>query len=175
MSGTFSGPKYPVPCHRQEGHHERARLALHDRRRSQVASKERYVSRVVAVAVLTSFLAPCKAMILSHSRPAAYYYFPPLRLTTQIRSCTTTIPEVHEATLSLREVDYSGILQSARMVKVTRKTRVSFEKPADDIVMDELFGGDESDGFEEASDLFVSLMSLYSNSSSTSRLNGSNL
>ena len=41
------------------------------------------------------------------------------------------------------------------MVKVTRKTRVSFEKPADDIVMDELFGGDESDGFEEASDLFV--------------------
>jgi hypothetical protein len=61
------------------------------------------------------------------------------------------------------------------MVKVTRKTRVSFEKPADDIVMDELFGGDESDGFEEASDLFVSLMSLYSNSSSTSRLNGSNL
>jgi hypothetical protein len=86
-----------------------------------------------------------------------------------------SIPEVHEATLSLREVDYSGILQSARMVKVTRKTRVSFEKPADDIVMDELFGGDESDGFEEASDLFVSLMSLYSNSSSTSRLNGSNL
>ena len=78
-------------------------------------------------------------MILSHSRPAAYYYFPPLRLTTQIRSCTTTIPEVHAATLSLREVDYSGILQSARMVKVTRKTRVSFEKPADDIVMDELF------------------------------------
>ena len=59
------------------------------------------------------------------------------------------IPEVHAATLSFEETDYSQALQSVR--KVSRNTRVSFEKHAD-FSLKELFG-DESDRCEESSDL----------------------
>jgi len=61
-----------------------------------------------------------------------------------------SIPEVHAATLSFEETDYSQALQSVR--KVSRNTRVSFEKHAD-FSLKELFGGDESDRCEESSDL----------------------
>jgi hypothetical protein len=58
-----------------------------------------------------------------------------------------SIPEVLAATLSFKEVDYSKALQSAR--KVSRNTRISFEKHAD-FSLNELFGGDESHGFKES-------------------------
>jgi len=57
-----------------------------------------------------------------------------------------SIPGVREAALSLKEVDYSKISQSA--CKVSRKTRVSFEKHTD-LLLDELFG-DELDGLGES-------------------------
>ena len=70
---------------------------------------------------------------------------------TYLPSCETdpflyySIPGVREAALSLKEVDYSKISQSA--CKVSRKTRVSFEKHTD-LLLDELFG-DELDGLGE--------------------------
>jgi len=57
-----------------------------------------------------------------------------------------SIPAVREAALSLKEVDYSEVSQSAH--KVTRRTRVSFENHTH-LVMDELFGN-ELDGLEES-------------------------
>ena len=57
-----------------------------------------------------------------------------------------SIPAVREAALSLKEVDYSEVSQSAH--KVTRRTRVSFENHTH-LLMDELFGN-ELDGLEES-------------------------
>ena len=58
-----------------------------------------------------------------------------------------SIPGVREATLSLTEVDYSNVLQSAG--KVSRKTRVSFESH-EIVAVNELFGG-ELDGLADMS------------------------
>jgi hypothetical protein len=58
-----------------------------------------------------------------------------------------SIPGVREATLSLTEVEYSRVLQSAR--KVSRKTRVSFESH-EIVAANELFGG-ELDGLADMS------------------------
>ncbi len=58
-----------------------------------------------------------------------------------------SIAAVREAELSLKEVDYSEISQSAR--NVTRKTRVSFENHTN-LVIDELLLGNEGDGLEES-------------------------
>jgi len=63
-----------------------------------------------------------------------------------------SIPVVHEAALSPEEVDYSKVLQSA--CKVSRKTRVSYEKRADAVLLDELSGDEELDGLDE-SNLFL--------------------
>ena len=57
-----------------------------------------------------------------------------------------SIPAVREAALSLKEVDYSQVSQSAH--KVTRKTRVSFENVMN-LTPEELFGN-ELDGLEES-------------------------
>jgi hypothetical protein len=57
-----------------------------------------------------------------------------------------SIPAVREAALSLKEVDYSEVSQSAH--KVTRKTRVSFENVMN-LTPEELFGN-ELDGLEES-------------------------
>ncbi|KAL7433159.1 hypothetical protein ACHAXM_003435 [Skeletonema potamos] len=68
---------------------------------------------------------------------------------------------VRDAALSLKEVDYSEVSQSAH--KVTRKTRVSFENHTH-LVIDELFGN-ELDGLEdsELGELGDMLSMLYSN------------
>jgi hypothetical protein len=72
-----------------------------------------------------------------------------------------SIPAVRDAALSLKEVDYSEVSQSAH--KVTRKTRVSFENHTH-LVIDELFGN-ELDGLEdsELGELGDMLSMLYSN------------
>ncbi len=105
-------------------------------------------------------------MILSHS-PARVTTCPFLYETDPF--LYYSIPAVREAALTLKEVDYSKVLQSTR--NVTRKSRVSFENHVD-FLLDELFGSDESDGFDD-SGLLESLISLYS--SPTSRLNESKL
>mmetsp|Transcript_3966 Transcript_3966/g.8387 ORF Transcript_3966/g.8387 Transcript_3966/m.8387 type:complete len:161 (+) Transcript_3966:38-520(+) len=58
-----------------------------------------------------------------------------------------SIPEIHKAEISFKEVDYSSATQSAYHVR--RKTRVSCEGHTT-MVMDELFG-DELDGLEHES------------------------
>jgi hypothetical protein len=56
-----------------------------------------------------------------------------------------SIPGVREAALSLKELDYSEALQSSRKeASLSRKTRISFEKHTDLLLLDELFG-DELD------------------------------
>jgi hypothetical protein len=62
-----------------------------------------------------------------------------------------SIPGVREAALSLKEeVDYSEALQSARKeASLSRKTRISFEKHTDLLLLDELFG-DELDELDES-------------------------
>jgi len=72
-----------------------------------------------------------------------------------------SIPEIHEAELSLKEVDYSSATQAAH--HVSRKTRVSCEGHTT-LVMDELFG-DELDGLEHESfgDLDELLTELFFN------------
>ncbi|KAL7442427.1 hypothetical protein ACHAXM_008530 [Skeletonema potamos] len=67
-----------------------------------------------------------------------------------------SIPEVREAALSLKEVDYSKISQSA--CKVSRKTRVSFERHTD-FLLDELVCGDELEGLDASSDLCLGELS----------------
>jgi hypothetical protein len=58
-----------------------------------------------------------------------------------------SIPKVREATLSLKEVDYSEVSQLT--CKVSRKTRVSFESH-EAVAMNELYG-DELDGLKDES------------------------
>jgi hypothetical protein len=72
-----------------------------------------------------------------------------------------SIPEIHEAELSLKEVDYSSATQAAH--HVSRNTRVSCEGHTT-LVMDELFG-DELDGLEHESfgDLDELLTELFFN------------
>jgi hypothetical protein len=82
-------------------------------------------------------------MILSHS--SAHYYSSSSFYETD-PFLYYSIPAVREAALSLNEVDYSEVLQSAR--NVTRKTQVSFENT--DPILDELFGGDEMDEFHDS-------------------------
>ena len=97
-------------------------------------------SRLVAAAPI-SFL---NSKILSHS-PAHYYLPSSFHVTDPF--LYYSIPGVREATLSLTEVDYSNVLQSAG--KVSRKTRVSFESH-EIVAENELFGGD-LDGLEDMS------------------------
>ncbi|KAL7435485.1 hypothetical protein ACHAXM_004680 [Skeletonema potamos] len=58
-----------------------------------------------------------------------------------------SIPKVREATLSLKEVDYSEVSQLT--CKVSRKTRVSFESH-EAVATNELYG-DELDGLKDMS------------------------
>ena len=83
-------------------------------------------------------------MILSHS--SARYYLPFSFYGTD-PFLYYSIPAVREAALSLKEVDYSEVSQSA--LKVSRKTRVSFENHTN-LVIDELLLGNEGDGLEES-------------------------
>jgi hypothetical protein len=82
-------------------------------------------------------------MILSHS-PARYYLSFSFYETDPF--LYYSIPAVREAALSLKEVDYSGVSQSA--CNVSRKTRVSFENTG--LILDELMLDDEGDGLEDS-------------------------
>ena len=83
-------------------------------------------------------------MILSHS--SAHYHLPFSFYETD-PFLYYSIPAVREAALSLKEVDYSEVSQSAH--KVSRKTRVSFENHTH-LVIDDLLLGNEGDGLEES-------------------------
>jgi len=88
--------------------------------------------------------------MLSHSS-AATIYLPSYEIDPFLYY---SIPVVREAALSLEEVDYSKVLQSTRE-KVSRKTRVSFERHAD-FLLDEL-SGDDMDGLDEPNLFLVEL------------------
>jgi len=73
-----------------------------------------------------------------------FFFFPPYETDPFLYY---SIPKVREATLSLKEVDYSEVSQLT--CKVSRKTRVSFESH-EAVAMNELYG-DELDGLKDES------------------------